>query len=95
MTRRKQPKNKTIVEAAVKRFIPKNQPVLDKYGRILVSEKKIKTIKKAAWEKIEGTDKMTKTVKEDGYTLTFIFPDDLDKIQPDSINGNLTIKFPQ
>jgi hypothetical protein len=63
MTRRKQPKNKTIV--------------------------------KEAWEKIEGTDKMTKTVKEDGYTLTFIFPNDLDRIQPDHINGNLTIKFPE
>jgi hypothetical protein len=55
---------------------------------------KNKTIAKEAWKKIEGTNKITKTVKEDGYSCTFIFPDDLDKIQPTQINGNLTIQFP-
>jgi len=63
MTRRKTPKNNTIV--------------------------------KEAWEKIEGTDKMKKIIHEDGYDFTFVFPNYLDKIRPDSINGNLTIKFPE
>lgn len=32
-------------------------------------------------------------LKED--LVDFIFPIDLDKIQPDQVNGNLTIKFPE
>lgn len=33
--------------------------------------------------------------EEDIFWTNFTFPTDLDKIQPDSINGNLTIKFPE
>lgn len=66
MTRRKTPKNSTIVIEALKKedkFSTSRQLINGHYG---IGDKR-----------------------------PFIFPNDLDKIQPDSINGNLTIKYPQ
>jgi len=72
MTRRKKPKNKTIVKEAFK-YVTIDEVVkkyLDKQANI----------EDAECEVIDSK---------------FIFPNDLDLIQPDSINGNLTIKFPE
>lgn len=74
MTRRKTPKNKTIMKEALKNMEPLLPPdnmdkFLEKYGDAAL-----------------GIDPIVGS---------FVFPNDLDKIQPDQINGNLTIKFPE
>ena len=71
MTRRKQPKNKTIISEAMKQFHDDLRKLCD--------------------TPICAYCGLPEQHCKGGH----IFPDDLDRIQPDQINGNLAIKFPE
>jgi hypothetical protein len=62
-----------------------------------------KTIAKKAIEKakedfknvrLEGCDELMGELFPHSFDDDFVFPNDLDKIHPVQINGNLTIQFP-
>lgn len=82
MTRRKKPLNKTIANKALEHT--KLLPGGIGYVRAGRSVGEITSL-------FKGNDgAITLTIEP-----KFILPDDLDKIQPEQINGNLTIKFPE
>jgi len=82
MTRRKRPINKTIASRALQK---EDITLPGGLGTVKVA---------GSTREIESLFKG----KDGATTLTmgapFVFPNDLDRIQPEQINGNLTIKFP-
>lgn len=97
MTHRKKLKNKTIVKEAMDKM---NEDLLKK-----VDEKFIYPPTNPDYTRKEGGFTFAgffPALEAEGNAIewgpeyeNFTFPNDLDYIQPDSINGNLAIKFPE
>lgn len=99
MTERKKPSNKTIVVEALKGNVT-----------ITLQPKYKKTIEDLKGREKDFYDALLYILNDEelalgyvgyieeiarAYDDRFVFPNDLDKIQPDQINGNLCIKFPE